>query len=55
MIVTDMPVEKLVPYARNPRNNKYWTNWPSKDNPFINDANWHRTFPLVLMNLKAKA
>ncbi len=40
---------------RNPRNNKYWTNWPSKENPFINDANWHRTFPLVLMNLKAKA
>ncbi len=39
-------------FHRNPRNNTYWSNWPSKTNPYINDANWHRTFELVLINLK---
>lgn len=46
----DIGIAELI--HRNPRNNKYWANWPSKENPYINDANWHRTFPLVLMNLK---
>jgi peptide/nickel transport system substrate-binding protein len=46
----DIPLAEF--FHRNPRNNTYWTNWPSKDNPYINDANWHRTFELVLINLK---
>jgi peptide/nickel transport system substrate-binding protein len=47
----DIPLAQF--FHRNPRNNRYWTNWPSKENPYINDANWHRTFGLVLINLKA--
>jgi peptide/nickel transport system substrate-binding protein len=49
----DIGIAELI--HRNPRNNQYWANWPSKENPYINDANWHRTFPLVLMNLKASS
>jgi len=49
----DIGIAELI--HRNPRNNTYWTNWPSRENPFINDANWHRTFPLVLMNLQPAA
>lgn len=49
----DLPDIMLVELIhRNPRNNTYWTNWPSKDNPYINDANWHRIFELYLTQLK---
>ena len=37
---------------RIPHNETYWTNWPSKDNPYINSAYWSRTWMLVLLNLK---
>ena len=39
-------------YHRIPHNQTYWTNWPSAENPYINSAYWHRTFLLVLLNLK---
>lgn len=38
---------------RIPYNTTYWTNWPTKDNPYVNGAFWHKTFPLILYNLKA--
>jgi len=47
----DIPLVQF--YHRNPVNTTYWTNWPDKNNPYINSANWHRTFELVLLNLKA--
>lgn len=40
-------------YHRNPVNTTYWTGWPDAQNPYINSANWHRTFLLALMSLKA--
>src|SRR5215472_15452469 len=49
----DIPVVQF--YHRNPVNTTYWTNWPDENNPYINSANWHRTFELVLMNLKPAA
>jgi peptide/nickel transport system substrate-binding protein len=46
----DIPLVEF--YHRNPVNSMYWSNWPNQTNPYINDANWHRTFELVLLNLK---
>ena len=34
-------------------NTTYWTNWPTQDNPYINGAFWHWTFPLMVLGLKA--
>ena len=39
-------------YHRIPMNTTYWTNWPTKDNPYVNGAFWHLTFQLILNNLK---
>jgi peptide/nickel transport system substrate-binding protein len=39
-------------YHRLPHNQKYWKNWPSEENPYINTAYWHRTWLLVLLNLE---
>ena len=39
-------------YHRLPHNQTNWTNWPSEENPYINSAYWHRTWLLVLLNLK---
>jgi peptide/nickel transport system substrate-binding protein len=50
----DLPDIQLVQnYHRIPLNTTHWTNYPTEDNNFINDASWHLTFPLVLSNLKA--
>ncbi len=46
-------VQLLQFYHRIPMNTTYWTNWPTEENPYINGSFWHRTVPLVLMNLKA--
>jgi peptide/nickel transport system substrate-binding protein len=46
----DIPLVQF--YHRNPVNTMYWTNWPNATNPYINSANWHRTFELVMLNLK---
>jgi ABC-type transport system substrate-binding protein len=34
-------------------NTTYWTNWPTAENPYINGAFWHWTFPLMVLNMKA--
>lgn len=39
-------------FHRIPVNNTYWTNWPDQKNPYINSANWHRTSPLFINQLK---
>ena len=39
-------------YHRIPMNTTYWKNWPTADNPYINGASWHLTYPIVLWNLK---
>ena len=39
-------------YHRIPHNQTYWRNWPSEQNPYINSANWHRTWLLVLLGLE---
>jgi peptide/nickel transport system substrate-binding protein len=46
----DIPLVQF--YHRNPVNTTYWDNWPDEKNPYINSANWHRTFELVLLGLK---
>ncbi len=40
---------------RIPYNTTYWTNWPTQENPYLNGAFWHYTFPLLVLNLKAAA
>ena len=46
----DIPLVQF--YHRNPVNTSFWTNWPDANNPYINSANWHRTFELVMLSLK---
>ncbi len=46
----DAPIQQWL--HRIPMNQTYWVNWPTKDNPYINGAFWHLTFPLMLRKLK---
>jgi len=46
-------VQLLQFYHRIPMNTTYWTGWPSAEDPYINEAFWHRTFIHVLTRLKA--
>ena len=39
-------------YHRNPINYTYWTGWPTEDDPYVNDANWHKTLLLMLVRLQ---
>jgi peptide/nickel transport system substrate-binding protein len=49
----DLPDIQLVQnYHRIPMNTTYWRNWPDEENPYVNDASWHLTFPIVLWNLQ---
>ena len=49
----ELPDIQLVQnHHRIPMNTTYWKNWPTQDNPYINGASWHLTFPLVLWNLQ---
>jgi peptide/nickel transport system substrate-binding protein len=36
---------------RIPMNTTYWQGWPTEDNPYLNGAFWHLTFPLILQRL----
>jgi len=47
----DVPLLQF--YHRIPMNETYWTNWPTKDNPYINGAFWHRTALLIVQGIKA--
>jgi peptide/nickel transport system substrate-binding protein len=50
----DLPDIQLVQnYHRIPFNTTYWQNYPTADNPYVNGASWHLTFPMVLWNLQA--
>jgi peptide/nickel transport system substrate-binding protein len=40
-------------HHRIPMNTTYWRNWPTAENPYINGASWHLTFPMVLWALQA--
>jgi peptide/nickel transport system substrate-binding protein len=43
-------------YHRIPLNTAHWTNWPTEDNSYVNDASWHLTYNIVLWNAQpAKA
>lgn len=46
----DIPLVQF--YHRNPVNTTYWTNWPDQNSPYINSANWHRTFELALLGIQ---
>jgi len=49
----ELPDIQLVQnYHRIPMNTTYWKNWPTADNPNVNGAQWHLTFPMVLWNLQ---
>jgi peptide/nickel transport system substrate-binding protein len=49
----ELPDIQLVQnYHRIPLNTTRWTNWPTEDNSYINDASWHLTYNIVLWNAK---
>lgn len=49
----ELPDIQLVQnYHRIPMNTTYWKNWPTAENPYVNGAHWHLTFPMVLWNLQ---
>lgn len=48
--VIDIPVIQWL--HRIPYNQTYWTNWPTEQNPYLNGAYWHWTFPVMAANLK---
>lgn len=39
-------------FHRIPTDTKYWTNWPTESNPYINSCYWHRTSPLWINTIK---
>jgi peptide/nickel transport system substrate-binding protein len=39
-------------FHRIPMNTTYWKNWPTTENPYVNGAPWHLTFPIVLWSLQ---
>ena len=47
----DIPIIQFL--HRNAYNQTYWTNWATQDNPYLNGAFWHWTFPILVANLKA--
>jgi peptide/nickel transport system substrate-binding protein len=49
----DLPDIQLVQnYHRIPFNTTYWQNYPTTENPYVNGASWHLTFPIVLWNAR---
>ena len=46
----DIPIRQWL--HRIPYNQTYWTNWPTRNNPYLNGAYWHWTFPLLVLGLK---
>jgi peptide/nickel transport system substrate-binding protein len=49
----DCPVQQWL--HRIPMNQTYWTGWPTQDDPYLNGAFWHLTFPLILHRLQPAA
>jgi peptide/nickel transport system substrate-binding protein len=49
----ELPDVQLVEFYHNiAMNETYWKGWPSKADPYINEASWHLTFQLVLNRLE---
>lgn len=49
--LVDCPIQQWL--HRIPMNTTYWTNWPDRDNPYVNGAFWTMTIGMILHNLKA--
>jgi peptide/nickel transport system substrate-binding protein len=49
----DCPIQQWL--HRIPYNTTYWTGWPTADDPYLNGAFWHLTFPLILQRLQPTA
>jgi peptide/nickel transport system substrate-binding protein len=49
--LVDAPIQQWL--HRIPMNTTYWKNWPTAENPYVNGAFWHLTFPLILYNLES--
>ena len=49
--LVDCPIQQWL--HRIPMNTTYWTNWPDRDNPYINGAFWTMSVGLILHNLRA--
>lgn len=49
--MVELPINQFL--HRIAMNTTYWTNWPTQDNPYVNGAFWHLTFPLIVLGLKA--
>jgi len=47
----DSPIQQWM--HRIPMNTTYWEGWPTADNPYLNGAFWHLTWPLILQKLTA--
>jgi peptide/nickel transport system substrate-binding protein len=37
---------------RLPTNTNFWTGWPDQENPYVNTAHWHLTWPMIVHRLK---
>lgn len=51
--LVDAPIQQWM--HRIPMNTTYWTDWPTAENPYVNGAFWHLTFPLMLYKMKPVA
>jgi len=47
--LVDAPIQQWM--HRIPMNTTYWEGWPTADNPYLNGAFWHQTWPLILQKL----
>jgi peptide/nickel transport system substrate-binding protein len=47
--LVDAPIQQWM--HRIPMNTTYWEGWPTADNPYLNGAFWHLTWPLILQKL----
>ncbi len=52
--IEDLPSIPVLQFLNSPiRTTKYWTNWPSSENPYMNGLFLHTGFPYTLLQLKA--
>jgi len=51
--LVDAPIQQWM--HRIPMNTTYWEGWPTADNPYLNGAFWHQTWPLILQKLTPAA
>jgi peptide/nickel transport system substrate-binding protein len=56
ILLSELPAIPVVQWLhRIPYNTTYWVDWPTADNPYVNGAFWHKTFPLMLHKMRAKS